>query len=325
MKDPTMRSRSLSLLALAATGLLLTSCAGSQATDDQASGETFSVTTPVGAQIEVPAEPQAALGFYTTDVDILITLGFALADTQPIRDTYSSYPDFFPKEELAGVKTFGNFPEYNLEAVLEADPDFILNGLGYEEDLDAQLQKIAPSYTYNAFDGSDWRDSVAQLAQDLDRESQWQAWVDAYDARVSDIRSRLDEAGIDPVVADIAWYEGQATAQCRGVPCLVFADLGLRMAPLTNADENGLPSGNGVPLSAEQLGQLDGIDLVFTAQQQGNPIAIKDDASLQQNALWTALTFVKNDRIYGFDTEMVFGSPSGQDAFLTLVEQALLG
>ncbi|QNG18328.1 ABC transporter substrate-binding protein [Rhodococcus triatomae] len=320
-----MRSKSLPLLAVAAVSVLLASCSGPQEDGDQAGSETIDVTTPVGAEIEMPAEPQAALGFYTTDVDLLVTLGFDLAGAQPIRDTYSSYPEFFPQEELAGVTTFGNFPEYNLEAVVAAEPDFILNGLGYEEGLDGQLQQIAPTYTYNAFDGSDWRDSAERAARDLGRESQWQEWVDAYDARVADIRGRLDEAGIDPVVADIAWYEGQATAQCRGVPCLVFADLGLRMAPLTNADENGVPSGDAVPLSPEQLDRLADIDVVFTAQQQGQPIAIEEDANLRQNPLWAALTFVQDEEIHGFDTEIVFGSPSGQDAFLTLVEQALLG
>ncbi|NKF34073.1 ABC transporter substrate-binding protein, partial [Pseudomonas sp. BGM005] len=83
------------------------------------------------------------------------------------RDDFTAFPDFFPQDELEGLETFGNFPEFNLEAVLEAEPDFILNGLGYEEDLDGKLQKIAPTYAYNAFDGGDWRDVVAQAASDL--------------------------------------------------------------------------------------------------------------------------------------------------------------
>ncbi|WP_159498402.1 ABC transporter substrate-binding protein [Microbacterium sp. 18062] len=319
-----MRSRSLPLVVLAATGLLLTACTSpSEGSDSGAPEETIEITTPVGSEISAPAEPQAALGFYTTDVDILATLGFSLAGTQPIRDDYTAFPDFFPAEVKA-LETFGNFPEYSLEAVLAAEPDFILNGLGYEEDLDGELQKIAPTYTYNAFDGSDWRDSVTQAARDLGCEDRWQQWVDAYDARIADIRARLDDAGIDPVVADLAWYESQATAQYRGVPCLVFADLGLRIAPITNAGEDGLPSGDATPLSTEQLGRLDGIDVVFSVQRDG-AVVVEQDAALQQNALWTSLPFVQEDRIHGYDIEMTFGSPSGQDAFLTLVEQTLLG
>lgn len=319
-----MRSHSFPLIALAACGLILTACASpSEGTGGEAAGPTIEITTPVGSEITVPAEPQTALGFYTTDVDILATLGFDLAGTQPIRDDYTAFPDFFPAE-VQGLDTFGNFPEYNLEAVLRAEPDLILNGLGYEEGLDEQLQQIAPTYTYNAFDGSDWRDSVALAAADLGREDQWQEWVGAYEARVADIRARLDEAGIDPVIADLAWYEGQATAQCRGVPCLVFADLGLRIAPLTNAGEDGLPSGEATPLSAEQLSQLEGIDVVFSVQRDGS-VVVEEDTALQQNPLWTNLSFVQGNRIHGYEIETTFGSPSGQDAFLTLVAQALLG
>lgn len=320
-----MRSTPLSLAALAATALLLTSCAGASASGS-AGGDTVEVTTPTGVEISMPAEPKAALGFYTTDLDILITLGFDLADTQPIRDDFTAFPDFFPQEELEGLETFGNFPEFNLEAVLDAQPDFILSGLGYEKDLDGQLQKIAPTYTYNAFDGGDWRDAVAQTAKDLGREDEWQAWVDQYEARVADIRARLDAADIHPVVADMGYYEGQVTVSCYGVPCLVFADLGLEMAPLMNATDEGLPASDDyAELSPEQLGQLEGIDVVFTGANEDGTVWVETDDALKQNALWQDLSFVKDAQYHPYNYEMIYGSPSGQDAFLSVVEKALLG
>ncbi len=326
LEGTAMRSKPLALVALLATGALLASCASSTAATDDAASETIEVTTPTGAEIEMPAEPQAALGFYTTDLDILITLGFDLAGSQPIRDDFTSFPDFFPQEELAGLDTFGNFPEFNLEAVLEAEPDFILNGLGYEADLDAKLQKIAPTYTYNAFDGGDWRDVAAQAAKDLGREEQWQAWVDQYEARVADIRERLDAADIHPVVADIGYYEGQVSVSCYGVPCLVFADLGLEMDPLMNATDEGLPASDEyAQLSPEQVGQLAGVDVAFTGADEDGSLWIDDDEALSQNGLWQNLGFVQSGEYYAYNYEMLYGSPSGQDAFLTVVEKALLG
>lgn len=320
-----MRSTPLSLAALAATALLLTSCAGASASGS-AAGDTVEVTTPAGAEIAMPAEPKAALGFYTTDLDILITLGFDLAGTQPIRDDFTSFPDFFPQEELEGLKTFGNFPEFNFEAVLDAEPDFILSGLGYEKDLDGQLQKIAPTYTYNAFDGGDWRDAVAQTAKDLGREDEWQAWVDRYEARVADIRARLEAADIHPVVADMGYWDGQVTVSCYGVPCLVFADLGLEMAPLMNATDEGLPASEDyAELSPEQLGQLEGIDVVFTGANEDGTVWVETDDALKQNALWQSLSFVTDKQYHPYNYEMIYGSPSGQDAFLSVVEKALLG
>lgn len=321
-----MRSTPVSLVALAATCLLLTSCAASSAGGSSTADDAVELTTPTGVDITIPAEPTAALGFYTTDLDILITLGFDLAGTQPIRDDFTAFPDFFPQEELEGLETFGNFPEFNLEAVLEAEPDFILSGLGYEEDLDGQLQKIAPTYTYNAFDGGDWRDVVAKAATDLGREEQWQEWVDQYEARIADIRSRLDAADIHPVVADVGYWDGQVTTSCYGVPCLVFADLGLEMAPLMNATEDGLPASDEyAELSPEQLGQLEGIDVVFTGAEEDGTVWVEEDEALQQNAIWQNLLFVQSGEYYPYNYEMIYGSPSGMDAFLTVVEKALLG
>lgn len=319
-----MRAHSLATVALlGASALLLTSCAssaGSATTTD-----TTSVDTPAGVTIEMPNDPQAALGFYTTDVDMLITLGIPLAGTQPVRDDFTAFPDFFPQEELEGLAVFGNFPEFNLEKVLEAEPDFILNGLGYEEDLDADLQKIAPTYTYNAFDGADWRDSFHQAAIDLGREEQWQAWTDDYEARVAEIRAELDAAGIDPVVADVSFYEGEAGTSTYGVPALVFTDLGLQVSPMMMADENGLPAGDGTKFSMEQLGQLDAIDVIFTPVNEDGSGLISEEEALTSNALWNQLGFVQNGEIYGYNYEMIYGSPSGQRAFLETVATALLG
>lgn len=319
-----MRAKSLASLALlGAAALLLASCAS-----DSGRAESAAVTqvdTPAGVTIDMPTEPRAALGFYTTDVDMLIALGIPLAPTQPVRDDFSAFPDFFPQAELEGIEVFGNYPEFNLEKVLDVGPDFILNGLGYEEDLDADLQKIAPTYTYNAFDGADWRDSFAKLAADLGREAQHQAWVDDYDARVAEIRAELDAKGIDPVVADMSFWEGEVGVSTYGVPALVYSDLGLTISPLMQADENGLPAGEGSSFSLEQLGELDGIDVVFGGVNEDGTGLIGEEEALAQNSLWNQLGFVQNGQIHGYNYEMVYGSPSGQSAFLEVVAKALLG
>ncbi|MFV0285425.1 MAG: ABC transporter substrate-binding protein [Demequina sp.] len=331
-----MRTQPLAIAALvAASGIVLTACSSDDASAPEASGSasaaaaveptTLTVTSPAGSTIEMPAEPESALGFYTTDIDMLITLGFSLAEEQPIREDFTTFPSFFPQEELEGITGFANFPEYNLEKILQVGPDFILNGLGYEETLDGDLQAIAPTYTYNAFDGADWRDSFEKLAADLGRTEQWQAWNDAYEAKVAEVRAGIDEAGIDPVVADVSYWNGEVSAGCYGVPCLVLADLGLSLSPLMNADEAGLPAGDSTVFSNEQLGDLDSIDVVFTGVNEDGSGNMADDETLSANALWKDLGFVKDGEIYGYNYEMAYGSPSGQMAFLEVIEKALLG
>ncbi|MCS4277050.1 iron complex transport system substrate-binding protein [Mycetocola sp. BIGb0189] len=320
-----MRSRALALLAATAVAALaLTSCA-SQASGGAAAAETVSLKTPTGVTIEMPKEPKAALGFYTTDLDILMTLGFHLADTQPVREDFKTFPAYFPQEPLKGLKTFVNFPEYNFEGVLAVNPDFILNGIGSNTDLDPKLQKIAPTYTYNAFAGNDWRDPFKQLATDLGRTDEYNKWTADYQAKVADVRKRLDERGIHPVVADMAFRDGQVSVGCYGVPCLVFGDLGLTITPLANADAKGLPVGDSTAFSLEQLGGLEGIDAVFAGTNEDGSGLLTTDEALKSNAIWNRLPFVTNNTVYGYDYEMAYGSPSGQTAFLEVVEKALLG
>ncbi|WP_284328335.1 hypothetical protein [Demequina litorisediminis] len=117
-----MRTQPLAIAALvAASGIVLTACSSDDASAPEASGSasaataaveptTLTVTSPAGSTIEMPTEPESALGFYTTDIDMLITLGFSLADEQPIREDFTTFPSFFPQEEPGGHHRLRELP-----------------------------------------------------------------------------------------------------------------------------------------------------------------------------------------------------------------------
>lgn len=319
---PALRSKA-TIVASAALCLTLAACSSGGAAasgDADSSGQVRTVESDFGP-VELPVNPQAALGFYTTDIDILITLGIPLAGSQPIRgDGYTEFPAFFPQDALAGIETFANYPEYNVEAVLAADPDLILNGLGYDEETVTKLPDIAPTYSVDAFDGRDWREVFRQTAAALERTDEAEAWFAAYEEKLADVRARIEAAGIEPVVAPLSYWDGNVDISCYGVPCLVFADLGLEISPLTEGD--------GTQLSLEQLDQLRGIDVAFRSYVPG-PQGEADDAAtlaeLAKNSVWASLPFIAEDAYHRFDMEMFYGSPSGHWAFLEVVEEALLG
>ncbi|WP_240665935.1 ABC transporter substrate-binding protein [Agromyces sp. LHK192] len=309
-------------LAVSASALLLAGCATAGASSES-SEETITVDTEFG-EVTVPTEPTAAMGFYTTDVDMLITLGYELADEQPIRDDWETFPSFFPQEALEGITGFHNYPEFNLEHILEVGPDFILNGLGYETDLHGQLEDIAPTYTFNGFDGGDWRDKFLALATDLGREEQAQAWLDDYQARAEEVKAELESQGIAPVVADVSFWDGQLSVGCYSISCLVFADLGLEISPLADGDGDGEPDNTGQTLSLEQIGELADVDVIFTGVSEDGSGFIGDDEALKTNALWTSLPAVQNGQVFPYNYEMSYGSPSGQDGLLDVISEALL-
>lgn len=60
--------------------------------------------------VEPPVGPVRVFGMYTTDVDILIALGYE----QAIRgDGYIDFPGSFPQDELDGISAFANSPGYS--------------------------------------------------------------------------------------------------------------------------------------------------------------------------------------------------------------------
>lgn len=315
---------SVALAAVGVAAMLLTACS---TTSDAANGTdgtsaaTGSATRTVDSEfgeVTLPTDPQAALGMYTTDLDMLITLGVPLAQSQPIRDNgYSTFPSFFDQEALEGITPFTNFPEFSYESILAAQPDLVVNGLGYDESIGEKLSEIAPTYSFNGFDGSDWRVKFEALAEALGRTAEHDAWTEKYQAKVDDIRARLDAAGLDPVVGSVGVDDNQVTVSCYGTPCLVFDDLGLDITPLSD--------GEGAYLSFEEVGQLEGIDAVFTSMPPEADGSFGDSfEALAGNVVWQQLPFVTEGQIFTSDLEMIYGSPSGQYAFLEEVEKALL-
>ncbi|WP_133755603.1 hypothetical protein ACF3NT_11480 [Naumannella halotolerans] len=78
-------------------------------------------------------------------------------------------------------------------------------------------------------------------------------------------------------------------------------------------------------LAAENYGELDDVDIIFTGRQEDGSVSLLDNEGLSSNELWTQIPAVQQENIVPYNYEMQYGSPSGQDAFLTIVEEALLG
>ena len=269
-----------------------------------------------------PRSPRirSGVGHVHHDIDILITLGIPLATSSPSAGRIHRVPGLLPAGGPGRRHAFNNYPEFNYEKDLEAQPDLILNGLGYEPEIPKKLNPIAPTYNYNGFDGADWRTQFKKTAEVLHRTEQYQAWMDKYQARVDEVKAKIKAAGIDPVVANIAYYDGKIGVDCYGI-----AVPGLRRPRAEDHPVGTRHDGKGTQLSLEQLDKLKGIDEVFTSVGvDENPSLLQSSDKLNASSVWKDLGFVKDDQITGFDMEMVYGSPSGQMALVDEVEKALL-
>ena len=103
---------------------------------------------------------------------------------------------------------------------------------------------------------------------------------------------------------------------------------GLEISPLADGDGDGMVDSTGTTLTLEQLGELSAVDVMFS---RGSPSDgsitghVGAEPSLAANSIWQGLPAVQAGEIHPYDYEMIYGSPSGQMAFLDVVEQALLG
>lgn len=305
-----MIRRSIAVLAAASTAFTIAACGS----DTETTPETTTVESPNGS-VEIPSNPQSALGMYTTDVDILTTLGYPLATAQPIRAEYDSFPAYFDADAIEGVEAFANYPDFNYERIAAAGPDFILNSLAYDEETLTRLPEIAPTYSYNGFDGTPWREHFEQTARDLDRTEQYDEWAARYEERLAEVRESIGSRADELVVTPASYYEGQVILSCQAI-CSVFEDLGIEVYEGAKADD-----GKGVSLSVEELAQLSDVDIAVTTKSPGadeNSLA-----GLEDNALWNNLPLVQQNQVFAFDRELIFGSPSSQLALLDEIEKSL--
>lgn len=231
------------------------------------------------------------------------------------------FPASSPQSQLAGIATFGNFPEYNYERILLAEPDFILNGLGYDAEVNQRLPQIAPTYSVNAFDGGSWQDHFRETATALGRLDRYETWLAIYQARLAEVREAIKD-NADAVVSPLGYWESKFNASCyAGVECTVLRDLGLTIfAPATQNN------GDGIEIGPEDVGLLKDVDYVFTMAGLGEAGVADLNSQLEdaaKNPIWAQLDFVRQNHIVPFEMEMVYGSPSGQLAFLEIVAKAL--
>ncbi|MEE2059052.1 ABC transporter substrate-binding protein [Rhodococcus artemisiae] len=302
--------RSVAGVAAMATAFAVGACGS----DSESDSGTRSVESPNGT-VEIPTDPQAALGMYTTDVDVLLTLGFPLAKLQPIRAEYDSLPSYLPSDAIEGVQTFANFPEFDYETLATADPDFILNSLAYEPDTLTTLPEIAPTYSYNGFDGTPWREHFEQTARDLDRTEQYDAWTKTYEDRIAEVKEAIGSRADGLTVAPASFFDGQVYLACQAI-CSVYDDLGIDVYEGARSND-----GKGVTISVEELSQLSDVDVLVTTKG-----ADSDENSLtplEGNPLYMNLPAVQNGQVFAFQRDLIFGSPSGQLALLDQVEQDL--
>jgi iron complex transport system substrate-binding protein len=296
--------------------LLLAGCAPTEA-ETQASAATRTVEDVYGP-VDVPADPQRVVVLWSRGLpELADALGVPLVGATTDGGTLSP---LVSEETAAGVTSVGETAEPDLEKVAALDPDLIIAfDLTLEQPgVGDRVRAIAPTYAMvgTALFETPWRDVVRSFARGVNREAEAEALLADLDARIADLRPRLEERYAGQTIGVVA-------DQTDGTPVIVtpthvagavLDELGLQRPAGHVADTHT------IVLSPERLREADADHLLyFYWGYEGEP------EQLVANPLWPTLDSVRAGQAHEVDGQIwTVPVPTAVDGMLDDVERLLL-
>ncbi|MFB8029762.1 MULTISPECIES: ABC transporter substrate-binding protein [unclassified Streptomyces] len=245
---PVMSAALLTLCALT-----LSACGsedGTASADPQAAATTR-VTDATGAEVKVPATPERVVALSEMDLDASLALG-----VEPVGLTAGRGQKGAPQylaDQARSVPVVGAVTGPDIEKVVQAKPDVILAGQLADEQVLAQLRKIAP--TVVTIDATkDWKKALQLTGRTLGRSNEAEKFLAGYETRAAALKADLGEQAGASV--SVARYSAKGTAVMQQGVFIsdVLKDLGFARPGIQN--EKG--EGHSTPLSDENLEEIDG-------------------------------------------------------------------
>ncbi|GAA5045131.1 ABC transporter substrate-binding protein [Streptomyces similanensis] len=266
---PATRRTAAAALAVAC-GLVLSAC-GSSDDDSSAGGSagkgtTTTVTDATGAKVTVPTAPRRVLALSEMDLDSALALGVKPVGLTAGRGQKGA-PEYLSKQ-AEGIPVVGAVTGPDIEKVVQAKPDVILAGQLADEQVLAQLKKIAPVVV--TIDGSkSWKKSLELTGQALGRSNEAKKFLAGYDTQAAALKKDLGaKAG---ATVSVARYSAKGTAVMQQGVFIsdVLNDLGFKRPGIQNQKGEG----HSTPISDENLKEIDGDWLFIGTLSSAGPDA----------------------------------------------------
>lgn len=318
-----MNSISKRLLAICITCLLTLIMVACNSTSDQINME----KEPTSAQVEnkkddkmatkrvkhelgeteIPLEPKRIVSINMED--ILVNLGTELVLATPIqRQDYLN-----STLEKAGVEIAEYTGEINFEAVIEANPDLIIASTALATEVYEKLEKIAPTIAYNR---TNWRDSIVQIGEALNKEEIANEIVASQAKKVAEQKASITALiGEAPTVAFLRMQEKDLrlfypsilsnSNPFAGYVSIAYAEEGLQWKadPYILEMQATDPDMQNATVSLEVLPKLSANHLfVVTLSSDGSDEqlqkTLEELISMEDSAVWSSIPAVKSGNVH---------------------------
>ncbi|MFG2591029.1 ABC transporter substrate-binding protein [Streptomyces sp. NPDC048438] len=241
--------------AMLTLGALTLSACGSEdkaaSADSGAAATSTQVTDATGTKVKIPATPERVVALSEMDLDASLALG-----VEPVGLTAGRGQKGAPQylaDQAKGIPVVGAVTGPDIEKVVQAEPDVILAGQLADEQVLAQLRKIAP--TVVTIDGTkDWKKALELTGTVLGRSNEAEKFLADYGTKAASLRADLGpQAGAS---VSVARYSAKGTAVMQQGVFIsdVLKDLGFERPGI----QNDKGEGHSTPLSDENLDEIDG-------------------------------------------------------------------
>lgn len=140
-------------------------------------------------KVAVQGTPERVVVLSEAALDAAIALGVKPVASVATRGS-TGVSDYLSKA-TGPISIVGTAREFNLEAILSAQPDLVLAPAGLSKELYAILSKLAPTIVPVADGFEDWRTNVRLYADALNKSDEAKQTLDALDERIAQLRTKL--------------------------------------------------------------------------------------------------------------------------------------
>lgn len=253
-------------------------------------GRMFRSEAIEGGELCAPLQPKRIV---TLDPAYNLMMGLELDAPivgAPLRG--SGVEDRLTADQRAKVTDIGAPSEPSLEAIVRLKPDLILGDAFLHGQAFRLVSRLAPTALIKT---PDWKDYLRTIAELTGRTAQAKEMLEAYEARVKDIRARMPDVRLSFVRVQPGGFHVYVDGPAAYAPARVMADAGVkRTAYETVTDEVVLKRPGWETLSA-----LDGDVLLYVVGGGRDDARDEElERETQANPLWRSLPAVKAGRAY---------------------------
>ncbi|KAA9017049.1 ABC transporter substrate-binding protein [Niallia endozanthoxylica] len=210
-------------------------------------------------------------------------------------------------DDMKDVEVVGLESEVNVEAIAALQPDLIIGNKMRQEAIYEQLSAIAPTVFAEDLRGN-WKLNFELYAKALNKEDKGKEVIDAYEARIADLKEKLGDK-LNQKVSMVRFMAGDVRIyQKDSFSGVILEQLGFARPDSQNVDEFAIKGA-----TKEQMPLMDGDILFYFTYETGDNAASNLEKEWLNDPLFKNLEVAKKGEVHKVD-DVIWNTAGGVKA-----------